>query len=158
MGNISFWIVFEIGKKRVPNPAVVITALVIAISPFGDESGHYTMVDMISKPLTQLQCEPCQIGTPPLTGTEENTLMSELKDWTLNRDAIHQLSKTFEFKDFQGGLDFITAVGALAEKEQHHPDLNLHNYKNVTVTLFTHKIKGLSHNDFIMAAKIDRLV
>jgi 4a-hydroxytetrahydrobiopterin dehydratase len=116
------------------------------------------MGTMISKPLTQLQCEPCQIGTPPLANEEEDQLMTEVQDWQLDRADIHQISKTYTFVDFNGALAFINQVGQLAEKEQHHPDISLHNYKKVTVTLFTHKIKGLSHNDFIMAAKINALV
>lgn len=113
---------------------------------------------MTVAPLSQQHCEPCEIGTPPLTLQKEDQLIAKLPGWKLNRSEIHQIQKTFAFKDFQESLDFIHRVGSLAEKEGHHPDILLHNYKNVTITLFTHKIRGLSHNDFILAAKTDRLV
>jgi 4a-hydroxytetrahydrobiopterin dehydratase len=132
-------------------------ALVIAIDPFATESGHYTMAQDMNKTLDQQQCVPCTVGTPPLTNQEEDELLMKLDDWKLDRDDVHQLYKTFIFNDFKEAMAFIAKVGELAEKEQHHPDIKLHNYKKVTVTLFTHKIKGLSHNDFIMAAKIHLL-
>jgi 4a-hydroxytetrahydrobiopterin dehydratase len=112
----------------------------------------------MNKTLDQQRCEPCTVGTPPLTNHEEDGLLSELEGWRLDRDDIHQLHKTFSFENFVAALDFVNKVGELAEKEQHHPDINLHNYKKVTITLFTHKIKGLSNNDFIIAAKLDKLI
>lgn len=112
----------------------------------------------MSDSLSLQHCEPCEIGTPPLTNEEEDRLGAELSDWKIDRSNIHQISKTFVFKDFRAALDFVNAVGELAEKEGHHPDIFLHNYKKVTVTLFTHKIKGLSYNDYIIAAKIEKLV
>ena len=112
----------------------------------------------MNKTLDQQQCVPCTVGTLPLTNQEEDELLVKLREWKLDRDDVHQLHKTFVFEDFNAALHFINGVGELAEKEQHHPDLNLHSYKKVTVTLFTHKIKGLSYNDYIMAAKVDRFV
>jgi 4a-hydroxytetrahydrobiopterin dehydratase len=69
----------------------------------------------------------------------------------------HHLDKVFHFPDFVQALDFVNRVGALAESENHHPDITL-TYGKVTLTLWTHKIKGLHENDFILAAKIDSLM
>jgi 4a-hydroxytetrahydrobiopterin dehydratase len=68
----------------------------------------------------------------------------------------HHLAKTFVFPDFRGALDFVVRIGELAEREGHHPDLCL-SWGRVDVQIFTHKIKGLSESDFILAAKIDEL-
>ncbi|HEX7017985.1 MAG TPA: 4a-hydroxytetrahydrobiopterin dehydratase [Patescibacteria group bacterium] len=108
--------------------------------------------------LLDKHCVPCEGGTDPLTEQRENELHSAVPEWHLNREGIHQISREFTLKNFKGALEFITQVGEIAEAEGHHPDLNLHNYKKVTVTLTTHAINGLSENDFIMAAKIDQLL
>lgn len=68
-----------------------------------------------------------------------------------------KIVRTFKYKDFAAALAFINAAGAIAEEQGHHPDLDLHGWNKVTVTLWTHAIGGLSVNDFIMAAKIDAL-
>ena len=68
-----------------------------------------------------------------------------------------EITKNYRFKDFLEALNFVNAVGAVAEQEGHHPDISLHGYKNVTISLSTHAIGGLSENDFIVAAKIDAL-
>ena len=78
----------------------------------------------------------------------------KLQGWNLESNSI---TKTFEFKDFKLALYFVNKVGELAESENHHPDIFLHNYKKVDITLSTHAIGGLSSNDFIMAAKINNL-
>lgn len=108
--------------------------------------------------LTQQYCVPCEGGTDPLTEQRENELQTAVPEWQLDRAATHHLSREFTLKNFKGAIDFINKVGEIAESEGHHPDLFLHNYKKVTITLSTHAISGLSENDFIMAAKIDQLV
>jgi len=108
--------------------------------------------------LTKQKCEPCEIGTPPLTEAKENELMQQLTGWELDRSATHLLRKKYSFKNFAAGLAFVNRVGELAEHEGHHPNVLLYNYKHVKIELYTHKINGLSYNDFIMAAKIDQLV
>lgn len=101
------------------------------------------------------QCIPCTIDTPPLKADEIERLKSQLhSDWTVLDDS--QIERRFKFKDFVSALEFVNKVGALAEEETHHPDLEL-GWGRVVVRLMTHKIKGLSYNDFIMAAKIDLL-
>jgi 4a-hydroxytetrahydrobiopterin dehydratase len=82
--------------------------------------------------------------------------MTEVPLWKLATDG-KSIFRDFQFTDFIEGVVFITDVAHIAEEEGHHPDLNLHDYKTVTVTLSTHAIKGLSENDFIVAAKIDQL-
>jgi 4a-hydroxytetrahydrobiopterin dehydratase len=99
------------------------------------------------------QCIPCTIDTPPLVADEIERLKSQLQsDWVVQDQR--QLERRFKFKDFVSALEFVNKVGALAEEEGHHPDLEL-SWGRVIVRLMTHKIKGLSYNDFILAAKID---
>lgn len=103
-------------------------------------------------------CVPCERGTAPLTETEETNYHDATPLWELQRDTVHQLTREFAFKNFSGAVKFINSVAEIAEAEGHHPDIYLHNYKNVRVDLSTHAIHGLSTNDFILAAKIDELV
>ncbi len=107
--------------------------------------------------LIQMKCEACQRGAPQVTAEESRTLHMQVADWALvERDGIQRLERVFDFPDFRGALTFTNAVGALAEEEGHHPAL-LTEWGNVTVTWWTHKIRGLHQNDFIMAAKTDQL-
>ena len=102
--------------------------------------------------LNQKKCTPCEGGVPTLNIDEINVLLTKVNKWQATEKEIF---KTFKFKDFKESLDFINQVGAIAEDEGHHPDINLFSYKNVKITLSTHAIGGLSENDFIVAAKID---
>ena len=101
-------------------------------------------------------CVPCEGGVAPLAGPELLSYMGDVPLWKVSADG-KSISREFVFTDFVGGVVFITDVAHIAEEEGHHPDLNLHDYKKVTVTLSTHAIKGLSENDFILATKIDQL-
>ncbi len=105
--------------------------------------------------LTAKQCAPCRGGIPPLTRDAALELLRETPEWSLEEDAT-RIARTFRFKDFAAALSFVNQVGALAEAEGHHPDIYF-GWGYCTVTLHTHKIKGLHENDFILAAKIDRL-
>lgn len=105
--------------------------------------------------LAQKKCVACEGGVAPLNRTEAEVLMKQLKQWTLSGDA-RWLSKDFKFADFKEALAFVDKVGALAESEGHHPDIQL-SWGKATVELTTHAIGGLSENDFILAAKIDEL-
>jgi 4a-hydroxytetrahydrobiopterin dehydratase len=105
--------------------------------------------------LSEMRCVACEGGVSPLADQEVARLLADTPKW--HADGNISLSRSFVFKDFKEALSFVNAVGALAEEEGHHPDLNLFGYKNVLVTLSTHAIGGLSENDFIVAAKIDRL-
>jgi len=84
-------------------------------------------------------------------------LAPEVAEWrVVDRDGIRRIEREYAFKDFRSALDFTVAVGELAEREQHHPDIHL-SWGKVRVETWTHKIKGLHRNDFILAAKCDRL-
>lgn len=110
--------------------------------------------------MTDLQaqaCVPCRGGEPPLSEAEIATLKPQLPGWELIEvDGIKRLKRVFKFKDFGEALQFTNRVGELAEQQDHHPAI-LTEWGKVTVTWWTHKIKGLHRNDFIMAAKTDSL-
>ena len=107
--------------------------------------------------LDQKHCIPCSEGAPKLNGQElQNYLNSVDPHWQLN-DRKTKIKRALKFKDFNQALQFINQVGEIAEQQGHHPNLYLHNYNQVTVELYTHKIQGLHANDFILAYKIDHL-
>ena len=99
-------------------------------------------------------CVPCRGGVPPLKGAELAALAAQVKDWQVVGE--HHIKKSFKFPDFRKALDFTNRVGELAEQQGHHPDIFL-AWGRVDVTLWTHKIDGLTESDFILAAKIDQL-
>jgi 4a-hydroxytetrahydrobiopterin dehydratase len=105
--------------------------------------------------LTAKKCVACESTMAPLVRDEAQILLKQLKAWTLSGDA-RWISKEFKFADFKEALAFTDKVGAIAEEDGHHPDIQL-SYGKVVVELTTHNIKGLSENDFIIAAKIDVL-
>jgi 4a-hydroxytetrahydrobiopterin dehydratase len=111
---------------------------------------------MDEQTLAGMRCEVCRTGSPPVTAAEIAELHPLVADWKIvERDGEPQLERAFKFKDFTQALAFTNRVGALAEAEGHHPAL-LTEWGKVTVTWWTHKIKNLHRNDFIMAAKTDR--
>jgi 4a-hydroxytetrahydrobiopterin dehydratase len=99
-------------------------------------------------------CVPCRGGVPPLKGAELAALAAQVKDWQLVGE--HHIKKSFKFPDFRKALDFTNRVGELAEQQGHHPDIFL-AWGRVDITIWTHKIDGLTESDFILAAKIDQL-
>lgn len=108
-------------------------------------------------PLTQEKCVACRRDAPTVTEAEVAELQPQVPDWELVEvDGIARLRRVFAFEDFAQALEFTDRVGALAEEEGHHPAL-LTEWGRTTVTWWTHKIKGLHRNDFIMAAKTDAL-
>ena len=102
------------------------------------------------------ECVPCKGGTPPLQGKELQELHGKLGNGWKVIDG-HHLEKEYKFKDFRQALTFTNRVGELAERVNHHPDLCL-GWGKVQVTLWTHKIGGLSETDFVFAAKIDAML
>ena len=105
--------------------------------------------------LANRRCVPCSGGTPRLRGEAIETLRRQLHgDWQVVDE--HHLERTFRFPDFRQALAFTNRVGELAEAEDHHPDLHL-AWGKVVMQVWTHKIGGLSENDFILAAKADAL-
>ena len=104
---------------------------------------------------SEKKCVPCQTGAEAFDrATSENSL-KELKDWKLDENS-KWLSKEFKFKNFVLALEFVNKVGAVAEVEQHHPNIDF-TWGLVKISIQTHKINGLGENDFILAAKIDQL-
>ncbi len=105
--------------------------------------------------LTAKTCTPCRGGVPPLTPAEARRYLTEAPGWELDEPST-QIERRFEFKNFQQTLDFVNKIGKLAEHEGHHPDVCF-GWGYCTVVFYTHKIKGLHENDFIMAAKVNGL-
>ncbi len=109
----------------------------------------------IYRPLRQERCVACRPDSPRVSGQEIQELSPQIPDWNIvERDDIPRLERVFKFKNFVEALAFTNRVGELAEQEDHHPAL-LTEYGKVTVTWWTHAIKGLHRNDFVMAAKCD---
>jgi 4a-hydroxytetrahydrobiopterin dehydratase len=104
--------------------------------------------------LANKTCVPCKGGTPPLEGEELEALARQVPEWEVVEG--HHLKREFRFKDFRGALDFVNRVGELAEEQAHHPDVEF-GWGRAAITIFTHKIDGLTESDFVLAAKIDRL-
>jgi len=99
-------------------------------------------------------CVPCRGGVPPLLAGELRAQYEQLEhDWVLHDE--HHLEKEYKFKNFQQALDFVNKVGAIAEAQGHHPDIEL-GWGRVKVTIYTHKINGLTESDFIFAAKTEK--
>lgn len=104
--------------------------------------------------LAQKHCVPCEGGVPPLNAEKIATYMAQTPGWkVLDGEKI---SHSFKFVDFKGAMAFINKVAEIAETEGHHPDIHVF-YNRVNLELSTHAIRGLSENDFILAAKIDKL-
>jgi 4a-hydroxytetrahydrobiopterin dehydratase len=105
--------------------------------------------------LVAQKCEACRVDAPPATEAEIAEYRGQIPDWEIvDRDGIPALERVFQFGTFAAALDFTNRVGGLAEEQGHHPAL-LTEWGRVTVTWWTHKIRNLHRNDFIMAAKTD---
>jgi 4a-hydroxytetrahydrobiopterin dehydratase len=107
--------------------------------------------------LTQMKCVACRRDAPTVTDAEIAEFHPQVSDWDIVvLDGVKRLRRVFSFDDFAQALDFTNKVGELAEEEGHHPAL-LTEWGRTTVTWWTHKIRGLHRNDFVMAAKTDVL-
>lgn len=107
--------------------------------------------------LSQQECEACRADAPPVSDAELEELMPDIPDWNIAEvDGIPQLSRSFDFKNFAEAMAFANRVGDIAERAGHHPAI-LAEWGRVTVTWWTHKIRGLHRNDLIMAARTDEL-
>jgi 4a-hydroxytetrahydrobiopterin dehydratase len=104
--------------------------------------------------LSAKECVPCRGGVPPLTSEEIAKLLPELDDWRVVDN--HHLEKIYDFFNFREALEFVNRVGELAEEQGHHPDICF-GWGRAEITIWTHKIDGLTESDFILAAKIDKL-
>ena len=105
--------------------------------------------------LTEQKCEPCEGGVDPLTRDQFAGYLEQIPDWSVREDKY--VEREFEFKDFVKALEWVNKVGDIAEEEGHHPDIFIHSWNKVKITLWTHAIGGLSINDFVVASKIDRV-
>ena len=105
--------------------------------------------------LTTKTCVPCKGGVPPLTAHEAERYLGEAPGWALAAGAT-RIERRFTFGDFAAALDFVNKIGGLAEAEGHHPDISF-GWGYCDIVFYTHKIKGLHENDFIMAAKVNEL-
>jgi 4a-hydroxytetrahydrobiopterin dehydratase len=106
--------------------------------------------------LVAKKCVPCEGGIPAYSLAESQEQIKKLSGWQLTSDG-KRIRKNWTVKNFIAGMNFFDRVANLAEQEQHHPDLHLEGYRNVSIELWTHAIAGLSENDFILAAKIDEI-
>ncbi|MCC6301331.1 MAG: 4a-hydroxytetrahydrobiopterin dehydratase [Gammaproteobacteria bacterium] len=107
--------------------------------------------------LAEIKCEACRAGAPTATTEEIAGFLPQIPAWRIvAREGIDQLERRYAFRNFVDALAFTVKVGLLAEREFHHPDLRT-AWGEVTVTWWSHKIKGLHRNDFILAARTDRL-
>ena len=110
------------------------------------------MTDLLNK-----RCVPCEGGVTPFDVSEIHKYQKKVDGWDLikNEENIYFLEKEFKFKDFLESQNFVNLVGKISEEEGHHPDI-LFGWGYAKVTITTHAIEGLSENDFILAAKIDK--
>jgi 4a-hydroxytetrahydrobiopterin dehydratase len=107
--------------------------------------------------LTEQKCEACRVGAPSVSPEEIKELHPKVPDWQIiTEDGIPKLDRVFKFKNFKDAIAFTDAVGAAAEEQGHHPRLTT-EWGKVAVTWWTHKIRNLHKNDFIMAAKADAI-
>lgn len=104
--------------------------------------------------LASRKCVPCRGGVPPLKGDGIKNLLSQVNGWEVVNE--HHLSKVYKFENFREAQAFVNRVGDLAEQQGHHPDICF-GWGRVEITIWTHKIDGLTESDFILAAKIDEL-
>lgn len=105
--------------------------------------------------LADQHCTACRGGTPPMSRADAAGRVGDLPGWALDEDG-RRIERSFKFRNFVQALGFVNRIGEVAEAEGHHPDLAL-GWGYVRVTLYTHAIGGLHENDFIVAAKINRL-
>ncbi|MHB1559703.1 MAG: 4a-hydroxytetrahydrobiopterin dehydratase [Isosphaeraceae bacterium] len=106
--------------------------------------------------LSRRHCKPCEGGIPALSREEAEATVRNVEGWTLDPDA-KQITRSWTVADFMAGVDFFNKVAAIAEEQDHHPDLHLEGYRKVTIALSTHAVKGLTENDFILAARINQV-
>lgn len=106
--------------------------------------------------LVAKKCKPCEGGVDPCTLGEAKSQLAKLPGWYLTHDG-QRIRKDWTVKNFMAGINFFNQVAQVAEADGHHPDIHLWGYRNAWIELWTHAIGGLSENDFILAAKIDRI-
>jgi 4a-hydroxytetrahydrobiopterin dehydratase len=108
------------------------------------------------KELATGHCRSCETPPDRYTPAQVREQLAAIEGWRLTDDS-QRIRKDWEVKDFMAAIEFFRRVAEIAESEDHHPDLHLEGYRHVRIELWTHSVGGLSENDFILAAKIDRL-
>jgi len=106
--------------------------------------------------LSDQKCVPCEVGGAPLTGEEATFYKKDVPEWKVS-DDYKKITRNYSFMNFVESMAFVNRVAVVAEEKGHHPDISIH-YNKVSIELTTHAMKGLSVNDFIVAAKIDTLI
>jgi 4a-hydroxytetrahydrobiopterin dehydratase len=106
--------------------------------------------------LTKKRCISCETGAAPLTPPQVQELLASVPQWQLTLDR-KRIRREWRVRDFMTALEFFQRIAQIAEEEDHHPDLHLTGYRNVAIEISTHAVGGLTENDFILAAKIDRV-
>lgn len=106
--------------------------------------------------LTAKKCVPCEGGVPKLSLAEAEAHLAGVPEWRLTHDG-HRIRRDLDLPDFRAAVKLVNNIAALAEREQHHPDLHIEGYRKTWVEIHTHAIGGLSENDFILAAKINQI-
>ncbi|WP_437186459.1 4a-hydroxytetrahydrobiopterin dehydratase [Planctomicrobium sp. SH668] len=106
--------------------------------------------------LSSKRCVPCEGGVPRLEIAEAKSLLDQIPGWDLVESGT-RIQRQWMVRNFVAGMDFLNRVAEIAEREQHHPDVALSEYRKVVIEIYTHAIGGLSENDFILAAKINEI-
>ena len=129
--------------------------LVRRCSSAGDQPRRYMMLKEAMSNLSEKSCVPCRGGVDPLGPEPVAELLGKLTGWSAERN--HHLTKTYPFPDFAQALAFVNRIGAVAEQQNHHPNIAF-TWGKVRVDIWTHKIDGLTESDFILAAKFDAVL
>ncbi len=127
------------------------------LPPFNELVLKNTKVQSHSESLGRKKCLPCEGGVKPLSPKEAKGYLKTLPGWRLARGG-KDIEIEYKMRNFMAAIGLIQKIAGIAEKENHHPDLHLTGYRRLKITLSTHAIHGLSLNDFILAAKIQKLV
>ena len=106
--------------------------------------------------LNKKKCEPCEGGIEPLSREDFSVYLDQVTKWNIY-DNDTKMEREFQFENFAQALNFINKIGAVSEDEGHHPNIYLHSWNKVKITLYTHAIGGLSINDFVCAVKFDEV-
>jgi 4a-hydroxytetrahydrobiopterin dehydratase len=114
------------------------------------------MTLLATQDLAEKRCKACEGGVEKYSRPEAEEQLTALSGWRLSDDGL-RIRKDWQVKNFMAGIEFFTKVAEVAEAENHHPDLHLEGYRHAWIELSTHAAGGLTENDFILAAKIDRL-
>lgn len=140
--------------------ALSCSTLIIAQPSYIEKKRDYEKIDPMTVRLTDLAdgfCIPCHGGVKPLTINEQEKLLQQVPGWTINRSTpLHKLTRSFNFSSFSETMNFINAIMPVAEREKHHPDISF-SYNSLKLEIYTHAINGLSLNDYVLAAKLNKL-